>query len=116
MPAYSFQKRFVPMVLDRTKRQTIRAKRKYQVKVGDTLYLYQGLRTKSCKKLSQEVCTDVKDIMILVTGVYVEGKLLLEDEEYDALARADGFKDFDEMFDWFSKTHGGLFKGDIIYW
>ncbi|MCK9402935.1 MAG: hypothetical protein M0Q26_06020 [Chitinophagaceae bacterium] len=65
MPAYSFQERFVPLVLNGTKRQTIRTRReKGYAKKGDTLYLYFGLRTKYCRKLREEVCTDARSIAI----------------------------------------------------
>ncbi len=49
MPAYSFKERFVPFILDGTKTQTVRSRRRHPAKPGDTLYLYSGLRTKYCK-------------------------------------------------------------------
>jgi hypothetical protein len=65
MPAYSFKERFVPMVKDGSKSHTIRARRKKGfAKPGDTLYLYYGMRTKFCTKLREEICTDVKTIVI----------------------------------------------------
>src|SRR4051812_30290134 len=69
MPAYSFKERFIPMILDGTKRQTIRKRRlKGFAKIGDTLYLYFGLRTKFCRKLGEEICTDVRTIHISAKG------------------------------------------------
>ncbi len=44
MGLYNFKARFVPFVLDGSKTHTIRAKRRYPAKPGDTLYLYTGLR------------------------------------------------------------------------
>lgn len=65
MPAYSFQERFVPMVLDESKRQTVRKRRlKGYATSGDTLYLYFGLRTKHCRKLREETCVEVNTIVI----------------------------------------------------
>lgn len=64
MPAYSFQQRFVPMVLDGTKRQTVRKRRKYAVKKGDPLALYFAQRTKYCRKLRQETCTEATTIVL----------------------------------------------------
>jgi len=115
MPAYSFKERFIPMIKSGDKKQTIRAKRKGQAKPGDTLYLYYGMRTKWCTKIGEAICTDVKEIMILVTGVFVGGKLL-EETELEELAKADGFPDWETMERWWKQTHGLLFKGDIIYW
>lgn len=65
MPAYSFQERFVPMILDATKKQTIRTRRiKGFARPGDPLYLYYGLRTKHCRKLREEVCDDAVTVII----------------------------------------------------
>jgi len=127
MPAYSFKERFVPMILDKTKRQTIRKKRKGQAKPGSTLYLYFGLRTKWCKKLGEEICTDVKEIIITKEGYVYVGGTKLTHAEKDQLAFLDGFRNegslwmtpehcFDIMFRWWNQTHSLPFKGDIIYW
>lgn len=68
MPAYSFKLRFVPMIKSGEKSQTIRAKRKYQAKPGDKLYLYYGMRTKHCKKIKEEICRNVEEIIIYKNG------------------------------------------------
>ena len=125
MPAYSFKLRFVPFVKDGSKNQTIRAKRKYQVKPGDKLYLYYGMRTKWCKKLKEAICKDVEQIIIYKNGnVTVAGEKLSEWRK-DCLAYSDGFRvdnstsargTFEIMYRWFRQTHDLPFKGDIIYW
>lgn len=128
MPAYSFKERFVPLILDDTKKQTIRQKRKKgQVKPGDTLYLYFGLRTKWAKKLKEVTCTAVRKIDIKRNGsVYINGRKLTKLEK-DALAYNDGFRNdellpgsaancFRIMFRWWNQTHSLPFTGDIIYW
>jgi hypothetical protein len=72
MPAYSFQSRFVPFVEEGSKPQTIRARRKKGfAKKGDRLYLYFGLRTKWCRKLREEICTQVRTVIITELDVYV---------------------------------------------
>ena len=125
MPAYSFKERFVPLILDGTKRQTIRKKRKGQAKIGSTLYLYFGMRTKWCKKLKETPCVDVKEIVITQDGkIFVGGKKLTWTQR-DVLAYNDGFRKaddntaggcFDIMFRWWSQIHELPFIGDIIYW
>ena len=80
MPAYSFNTRFVPMVVDGTKRQTIRARRKNPAKVGDTLYLYSGLRTKYCKKLREDKCTATTTIIITKFNILLLDRRLTNDE------------------------------------
>ena len=84
MPAYSFNKQFVPMILDGSKRQTIRARRKNPAKVGDILYLYSGLRTKSCKKLREEICKATTTIVITKFNLLLFERRLTN-EEYDLL-------------------------------
>lgn len=123
MPAYSFKERFIPMLKDGTKRQTIRGKRKQQAKSGDTIYLYYGMRTKWCTKIGEGVCTGVSEIEIRGNifrkpdklGVWVNGRLLKKNEE-EALANADGFPDFETMGRWWKQYNVLPFIGDIIYW
>ena len=59
MPLIGFKKEFADLVESGAKRQTIRAPRKRPIKVGDTLYLYTGLRTKQCRKLGEGRCYQV---------------------------------------------------------
>jgi len=72
MPAYSFKERFVPMVEEGSKPHTIRARRaKGFAKIGDTLYLYFGMRTKWCRKLREEKCTNVRTIIITADDIFL---------------------------------------------
>ena len=75
------------------KRQTIRRKRKdgRDPKPGQILYHYTGMRTKSCRKLREDVCTKCLPILIGEISVVVGGKLLTLNEKI-ALAKADGFE------------------------
>jgi hypothetical protein len=124
MPAYSFKERFVPMILDGSKRQTIRNKRKAQAKPGSTLYLYFGMRTKWCTKLKETTCRQVEEIIIKKDGTVTVDNKKLSPWQKDCLAYSDGFRNeqggsrgaFDVMFRWWNQTHSLPFKGDIIYW
>jgi hypothetical protein len=81
MPAYSFKERFVPMVLDGSKPHTVRSRRRYFAKKGQTLYLYFGLRTKWAKILREEICTDTHSISICDThGIVFYSRILTNDE------------------------------------
>lgn len=51
MPALSFQKRFAKKVEAGTKRQTVRDRGVRDFKVGDRLFLFEGMRTKACRRL-----------------------------------------------------------------
>jgi hypothetical protein len=113
----NFQTRFVALVEQGKKRQTIRAERKdgRQPRVGDTIRLYAGMRTKNCRRLGDSVIASVDRITIADDGVRIEGRLLMGVERH-ALAVADGFSDWTAMRDWFSKAHGPEFWGWLIKW
>lgn len=118
MPLIGFKKQFAPMVEARTKRQTIRAKRKdgKNPHPGETLYLYVGLRTAYSRKLGDTVCKSVEEICIDQHGINIAGQWLLP-HEVEALAKADGFDFFSDMLEFFRKTHCELpFYGLLIKW
>ena len=122
MPAFNFQARFAEMVEDGTKRQTIRAFRKdgrEPCKIGDTLKLYTGMRTKHCRLLRTATCINCVEILLNREHgfQYVAWEdcalqpVVLEDK-----ALKDGFKDGQDMLDWFDQTHGLPFRGWLISW
>jgi len=113
-----FQKQFVDKILSGEKRQTIRARRKYPIKVGDKLQLYYGLRTKQCKKIMDARCKQTHDIEIKSDGTIFINNFLLN-ATYDPIAKADGFNNYNEMYNWFCKNHNlkkENFIGNIICW
>lgn len=139
MVAFNFQKQFATPVETGLKPHTIRAPRKRNRKglyhgepcsVGESLQLYTGMRASSCRKLADAICTAVTPIHITqkldgrrwlykgaVSGSSITWrKTLLAVREAEALAKADGFDDFDAMLAWFEKTHGLPFKGFLIEW
>jgi len=135
MPAYSFQKQFVPFIESGAKTHTIRGKRKVRPQPGQTFYGYYAMRTKQCRKLIQGTITRVQSIVIrngptnFVERLYViengnrafgpypeieiDGELLADDE-MEALAKRDGFPNLFRMIQFWD---GRLpFEGDIIHW
>lgn len=133
MPAFSFQKQFVPAVESGEKTHTIRGKRKNRPKPGQPFYGYYGMRTKQCRKLIESVITRVQDITIEhgerieernarggmvvywnVPVITIDGEKLALDEA-EALARRDGFSDLLEMSDFWPPARLP-FSGDIIHW
>ena len=127
MPSLNFKKRFAGMVEEglkpekertgRIKGQTIRAFRKdcRNPRIGDTLYLFTGMRTKSCRRLGQTVCKSVKQITVDQYGINVAGRWLGPIAR-DNLAVADGFSCFTEMREFFEKEHGLPFDGLLYKW
>lgn len=79
MPSYNFKPRFVPMVKEGSKNQTIRARPKNgrTPKMGDMLYLFSGLRTKFTTRL---LTTPLK----AVKGIYIdENRIIIYDRPLD---------------------------------
>lgn len=118
MPAINFQARFVPMIESGEKRQTIRARNRF--KVGDTLFLYTGMRQKGCRKIGYAECVRVTKVEIHEGGMsmFKNGKLVdLTVDERMAMAQQDGFDWYSSMAKWFEDTHGPLpFHGFLIRW
>ncbi len=123
MPLLGFQKQFAPLVESGEKRQTIRAFRKAgrDPKVGETLYLYTGLRTKACRKLGEATCIEVRTFNLECSHALLLDGRRLDYAGKEVLAWADGFRvrhlaPYGEMVQWFEKTHGLPFEGLLIRW
>lgn len=122
MAAFSFKKRFVDQVRNGSKRQTIRALRKYPVRIGETLHLFYAQRTKYCEKLRQEICTGVHAVTIVFNSrnnkVIVDRREISELKALNAFAKQDGFSNWFDMRDFWIENHPGksYFKGILIKW
>ena len=118
MPAINFKQRYGEAILAGTKTQTIRAPRKDHrptASKGQIVALYTGMRTKSCRKLMDVLCTNTSQIVIdndpyriIVNGTPVKDE--------DAFVKADGFDGFLDFVEFFDKTHGLPFHGTLIEW
>ncbi len=146
MPLMGFSDpKHIPLILDGSKAQTTRKPRKNPIKVGDVLQVYYKPRMRqSCNNcinyhiITGKVCPVIisdshycpKHINFVGTAKVI--KIVSFHEltnfnsndlsEYAAVlyqwARADGFKDFQEADEWFTRVHGSnwMFKDwDIIY-
>ena len=121
MAILNYQKRFAPLVEKGKKRQTIRAKRKYPIRAGETLYHYTGLKTKSARLLKKSICIYVADITIDLdidnrVEIVINGNMPLSYKEKETLAKKDGFSNVNEMFNFFRDIYGLPFHGQIIRW
>lgn len=120
MPALNFLAIHAPKVKNRTKRCSIRKKRKRPIKVGDKLYFFTGQRTKHCKKLGEGICKAVHEVNILADVnnlllVFLDG-LLLDQEELETLAIKDGFEYGYEFLKFFYEKYKFPFNGNLIEW
>ena len=128
MPAYSFQKQFVPMILDKSKTHTIRRRRARPTKPGDMLMLYTGMRTKSCKLIAVTECVRIEPIEIvmkannrkIVSPIYIDEKQFWKTwnvQEVHQLAIGDGFVNIPEFFKFFEQYKKELLEDfEIIHW
>lgn len=111
-------------------RQTIRARRRYPVKVGDRLFHYRGLRTPNAKRLrpnEQDYCSQTFPVELQATGettIWIVCQVVRDasDPMLLDIATRDGFESVEAMTAWFLKNHkkraqgDRLFVGDVIRW
>jgi hypothetical protein len=120
MPAYNFQKQFVPMILDRSKHHTVRPQRKRPTKPGDRLMLYTGMRTKECELIAISQCTSVVPIAFYpepFIRVVLDGRAL-SDKEITMFAERDGFQNVNDFFEFFERYPARVRENDLeaIHW
>ncbi|HEX5933764.1 MAG TPA: ASCH domain-containing protein [Pseudorhizobium sp.] len=137
MVAYGFKAFFAPQIETGVKRQTVRANRKRHARPGEMLQLYQGMRTRHCRKIVPDrPCLDVGRIVIErrrveIVAIEING-VRLSDDEIEAFARDDGFAPeqlqgaagLDSIFArynmgmFWSLAHpgDGIFEGALIRW
>lgn len=126
MGLYGFKPQFVPHIKSGRKKHTIRSKRKHPDKPGDTLYLYENVRTKKMKRIVPPVqCVKVDhikidtpypdadvmlpwDVTVAINGVGLGA------DELERLAYADGFENWEEMVRFWDQRLP--FIGDLIHW
>ena len=112
---------FIDKILSGEKRQTIRrASPKWaNVKAGDKLTLYTGLRTKECRKLGEAVVKNVIPVIFIPCGngfrIYsVLGGFVWSKDNVMDLARRDGFESVDDFYKFFIEHYGDSLDGMVI--
>lgn len=122
MVAYSFKPRFEDAIREGWKTQTIRRARDRHARPGEMIQLYTGMRTAHCRKICPDVrCTEVMKILISFDGdggidrIDTDGVPV---RDLDAFALRDGFRDADDMAEFWRSEHGpvGLWHGVLIEW
>lgn len=104
---------FIDKILSGEKRQTIRrASPKWKnVKAGDKLTLYTGLRTKECRKLGEAVVESITPIALTPRSEDCAvktafGNFLLTEFDLRLLAFADGFDSTFDFWNFFTEHYG----------
>lgn len=114
---------FIDKILSGEKRQTIRrASPKWKnVKAGDKLTLYTGLRTKECRKLGEAVVEDIGEVKLykagLIGAITRAGEYWLTSDEIDRLVKLDGFDDVYDFWNFFDAHYPERpIKMKVIRW
>ena len=113
MSAFNFTVN-IDKIEDGSKRSTIRKTRR--CKVGDTMQLYTGQRTKDCRKIKDVVCIGIAKIEITEDIPWfvslVEGNIFPK----KVLHQQEGFQNCAEFVDFFRQTYGLPFVGWLHAW
>jgi hypothetical protein len=110
---------FKDKILSGAKRRTIRAPRKIPIKVGDKLYMWWKSRSPQREKLGEATCINAREISICTDSYdFPDDQYSLVDHPslLNNLAIADGFNNWQELIEFFEKTHGLPFTGVLIEW
>lgn len=122
MVAYSFQRQFEAPMIARTKIQTLRNDRKRHARVGETLQLYTGMRTRACRLIGLATCERVDAITIDFRSPRIEigeARRIYTPAGFNAFATADGFPSWDLLETFWRKHHPAItdsWTGVRIQW
>jgi hypothetical protein len=123
MVAYSFKMRFAAPFLAGVKAQTIRAERagrSRHARPGEMVQLYTGMRTRQCTKLGECQCIAVWPIELHLRDgiVFANDGWIWTEDDLDAFARRDGFRNWSEMAAFWAAEYPGVdvFEGVLIRW
>lgn len=98
MVAFSFKPQFAPMIVARTKIQTVR--QSHRCEPGDMMQLYTGLRTRYCKKVIPDVACTLVDYVNIAPDFITFGNADLHPDA-EGFAKLDGFESFSDMLKFF---------------
>ena len=114
MGLYNFRPDFEPVILDGTKRYTIRARRKVEDVPGNLMHLYVYLRTVRARRIAVVPCIRVRLVEMPNSGVIKIDNARLSSYAMQRLATADGFKHFGQLAEFFEDRMP--FEGKIYHW
>jgi len=115
MPALSFSV-CREKILSGAKRQTIRGDRKFPIKKGDKLYLWWKQRISDREKLGNTTCLRITPITIERDRSTMPNIVFTDPDLLDGFAIKDGFDNWQQLIEFFDKSHGLPFTGNLIEW
>lgn len=120
-----FKPQFEPLILDGSKKHTIREAKKRLFKEGDTLHMDVNVRTSQQRRICVKQCVSVQTISIklepgqktvLNSTVIIDGREMNTHMIWN-LAQNDGFNDIVDFFNFFRDKNGAIdFTGQLIHW
>ena len=114
MGLYNFKPEFEPLILDGTKRYTIRGRRKVEDERGKLMHMYVYLRTVRARRIAVVPCIGVGLVEMPNRGVITIDNQRLSSYAMQRLATADGFKHFGQLAEFFEDRFP--FEGKIYHW
>lgn len=111
----NYKKQFIDAIKIGTKVHTIRGRRKNKPKIGETLHMFSGLRTKNSELITKkEKLISTQKVWIKIVfrlkptnwylKICVDGRVL-SSSEIEAFVRFDGFSNIQEFIDFFTNPY-----------
>lgn len=114
-----FKPQFVPLIQSGSKRTTLRPIPKRRPEAGDVIDIREWAslpyRSKQLKIRTAPIVI-VRDAVIWDDGLVLDGLMLGSEAMLDAIAKADGFDGWEQMYDWFKRSYSLPFHGILICW
>ena len=114
MGLYNFKPEFEPLIIDGTKRYTIRGRRVVEDVPGNLMHLFVYLRTPRARRIAIVPCIRVGLVEMPNSRVIRIDNQLLSSYAMRRLATADGFKHFGQLAEFFEGRMP--FEGKIYHW
>ncbi|MEO9257389.1 MAG: hypothetical protein ABI207_03345 [Crocinitomicaceae bacterium] len=120
-----FKKQFEQPILDDIKIHSFRQDTHNRWKKGRSIQMATGVRTKQFNCFKRDECKSVQEVhMSYAFGDIIEmtinGRYINEFSEKEQIAKNDGFKNWEEFFDWFypviKNSEDEFYVGKIIHW
>jgi len=113
-----FKKQFVPKIQKRIKKHTMRTDAHNRWKVGMSIQMATGVRTKNYNCFKEGICKHIQSVEIKWTKqnvgmaneskavqVFIDGRNVTNDSDtVDMLVKCDGFDSRKEFFEWFNES------------
>lgn len=111
-----FHPQFVKPILSGEKIHTLRVDEKRRWKVGMSIQMATGVRTKNYRCFRHDKCKGIQSVKIVlrrIPDIWVDGRVLSRLEVF-MFARKDGFETLDDFVNWFARGKYRRKKSDCV--